>query len=50
MASIWETLAFIFRSISTRYQQNNGVYLVFQIFILLAPLCKSPPPHAIDQH
>ncbi|EQB56579.1 RTA1 domain-containing protein [Colletotrichum gloeosporioides Cg-14] len=38
MASIWETLAFIFRSISTRYQQNNGIYLVFQIFVLLAPL------------
>ncbi|KAK1857219.1 rta1 domain protein, partial [Colletotrichum chrysophilum] len=38
MASIWETLAFVFRSLSTRYQQNSGIYLIFQIFILLAPL------------
>ncbi|KAI8241160.1 putative transcriptional regulatory protein, partial [Colletotrichum sp. SAR 10_96] len=38
MASIWETLAFVFRSLSTRYQQSSGIYLIFQIFILLAPL------------
>ncbi|KAI0126217.1 RTA1 domain-containing protein [Xylariales sp. AK1849] len=38
MASIWEFLAFTFRAISTKYQQSAGVYLVSQIFILLAPL------------
>ncbi|KAI1104984.1 RTA1 like protein-domain-containing protein [Jackrogersella minutella] len=38
MASFWETMAYLFRSVSTRYQQNTGVYLVFQIFILLSPL------------
>ncbi|KAK1486133.1 RTA1 domain-containing protein [Colletotrichum abscissum] len=38
MASIWETLAFIFRAASSKNQQSNGIYLVFQIFILLAPI------------
>ncbi|KAK9773421.1 putative RTA1 like protein-domain-containing protein [Seiridium cardinale] len=38
MASIWELCAFTFRAISTRFQQSVGIYLVFQIFILLAPL------------
>ncbi|RDW73413.1 hypothetical protein BP6252_07320 [Coleophoma cylindrospora] len=38
MACVWETCAFTFRAISTRFQQSVGVYLVFQIFILLAPL------------
>ncbi|KAF4975492.1 hypothetical protein FZEAL_7723 [Fusarium zealandicum] len=38
MASIWETMAFVFRALSTRYQQSSGIYLVFQIFILLAPI------------
>ncbi|KAF9874191.1 RTA1 domain-containing protein [Colletotrichum karsti] len=41
MAGIWETLAFVFRSVSSKHQQDTGIYLVFQIFILLAPLCKS---------
>ncbi|KAJ4858028.1 RTA1 like protein domain-containing protein [Trichoderma breve] len=38
MASIWETMAFSFRAIRTRDQQSEGIYLCFQIFILLAPL------------
>ncbi|KAF6803097.1 RTA1 domain-containing protein [Colletotrichum sojae] len=38
MASIWETLAFAFRALSSKYQQNTGILLIFQIFILLAPL------------
>ncbi|KAK2026641.1 RTA1 domain-containing protein [Colletotrichum zoysiae] len=38
MASIWETLAFVFRAASSKQQQSDGVYLVFQIFILLAPI------------
>ncbi|KAK1687431.1 RTA1 domain-containing protein [Colletotrichum godetiae] len=38
MASIWETLAFVFRAASSKNQQSNGIYLVFQIFILLAPI------------
>ncbi|KAK6369813.1 uncharacterized protein PV06_01842 [Exophiala oligosperma] len=38
MAASWETIAFTFRTLSTRHQQNANIYLVFQIFILLAPL------------
>ncbi|KAK3944815.1 C6 zinc finger domain protein [Diplogelasinospora grovesii] len=38
MAGLWETCAFLFRAISSRYQQSTGVYLIFQIFVLLAPL------------
>ncbi|KAF6824226.1 RTA1 domain-containing protein [Colletotrichum plurivorum] len=38
MASIWETLAFTFRGLSSKNQQNTGILLIFQIFILLAPL------------
>ncbi|KAM5347803.1 hypothetical protein ACJ41O_007627 [Fusarium nematophilum] len=38
MASIWEMMAFFFRAISTKHQQSTGIYLVFQIFILLAPI------------
>ncbi|KFA74033.1 hypothetical protein S40288_05177 [Stachybotrys chartarum IBT 40288] len=38
MATLWETLAFTFRAISAKNQQSDGIYLVFQIFILLAPL------------
>ncbi|KAJ6438282.1 Protein RTA1-like protein 9 [Purpureocillium lavendulum] len=38
MATIWETTAMTFRSLSSKAQQNDGIYLVFQIFILLAPL------------
>ncbi|KAJ4269813.1 hypothetical protein NW762_001482 [Fusarium torreyae] len=38
MAGIWETTAFTFRAISTKHQQSTGVLLVFNIFILLAPI------------
>ncbi|KAK7413770.1 hypothetical protein QQX98_007337 [Neonectria punicea] len=38
MASTWEVLAFVFRTASIKNPQNSGIYLVFQIFILLAPL------------
>ncbi|KAF5018662.1 hypothetical protein F66182_9337 [Fusarium sp. NRRL 66182] len=38
MAGIWETVAFTFRAISTKYQQLTGILLVFQIFILTAPI------------
>lgn len=40
MASIWEMTAMLFRTLSSKRQQNEGIYLVFQIFILLAPLCQ----------
>jgi len=40
MGALWETIAFSFRTISTRHQLNVGIYLIFQIFILLAPLCR----------
>lgn len=42
MATIWEMAAMTFRAISSKNQQSEGIYLVFQIFILLAPLCKFP--------
>ncbi|CAJ2504720.1 Uu.00g121140.m01.CDS01 [Anthostomella pinea] len=38
MATVWETMAYVFRAVSTRQQQSTGIYLVFQIFILLSPL------------
>lgn len=40
VASAWETLAFVFRTISTKHQQSTAVLLVFQIFVLTAPLCE----------
>lgn len=56
MAALWETMAFTFRTLSTRRQQNTAVYLIFQIFILLAPLCAfilflvhGRPTNAIEQ-
>ncbi len=33
-------MAMTFRSLSSKSQQSDGIFLVFQIFILLAPLCK----------
>ena len=41
VACLWETMAFVFRTISTRHQQASGVLLVFQVFVLTAPLCES---------
>ena len=41
MASIWETVSFVARTISTRHQQNVGIELVSDLFVLLAPLCQS---------
>ncbi|OAQ59612.1 RTA1 domain-containing protein [Pochonia chlamydosporia 170] len=38
MATIWEMTAMIFRTLSSKNQQSKGLLLVFQIFILLAPL------------
>ncbi|RDL38767.1 uncharacterized protein BP5553_03107 [Venustampulla echinocandica] len=38
MGTIWETLSFIFRSISTRNQQSVGLELMSSLFVLLAPL------------
>jgi hypothetical protein len=40
MAAIWETTAFASRAVSAKMQQNVGIYLIFQIFILLSPLCR----------
>lgn len=41
MASIWESVAFTFRALSARNQQSIGFILIYQIFILLAPICES---------
>jgi hypothetical protein len=39
MASIWETISFTARAISTRNQQNEWIELISELFVLLAPLC-----------
>ncbi|PMD37550.1 hypothetical protein L207DRAFT_493027 [Hyaloscypha variabilis F] len=38
MASIWETISFVARTISTRNQQNVWIELISDLFVLLAPL------------
>ncbi|KAE9364408.1 RTA1 domain-containing protein [Stipitochalara longipes BDJ] len=38
MASIWETISFTARTISTRNQQNAWIELISELFVLLAPL------------
>ena len=43
MASLWEMLAYLFRSVSARHQMTSGIYIVYKIFILISPLCKAPP-------
>lgn len=41
MASLWEMLAYLFRSVSARHQMTSGIYIVYKIFILISPLCKA---------
>ncbi|RYP51465.1 hypothetical protein DL769_010813 [Monosporascus sp. CRB-8-3] len=38
MASLWETVAYLFRTVSTRHQNVAGVYTVYRVFILVSPL------------
>ncbi|PMD21554.1 hypothetical protein NA56DRAFT_571735 [Hyaloscypha hepaticicola] len=38
MASVWETISFVARTISTRNQQNVWIELISDLFVLLAPL------------
>ncbi|RYP67625.1 hypothetical protein DL770_008584 [Monosporascus sp. CRB-9-2] len=38
MASLWETVAYLFRTVSTRHQNIAGVYIVYRVFILMSPL------------
>ncbi|RYP60652.1 hypothetical protein DL771_010433 [Monosporascus sp. 5C6A] len=38
MASLWETVAYLFRTVSTRHQNIAGVYTVYRVFILVSPL------------
>ncbi|KAG9231780.1 RTA1 domain-containing protein [Amylocarpus encephaloides] len=38
MGAIWETLAFLFRAVSTKNQQSSGLHLVGTLFLLLSPL------------
>ncbi|KAH8775981.1 RTA1 like protein-domain-containing protein, partial [Hyaloscypha sp. PMI_1271] len=38
MGSIWETISFTARAISTRNQQNEWIQLISELFVLLAPL------------
>ena len=38
MGSIWETISFTARSISTKHQQSAGLELISSLFVLLAPL------------
>lgn len=48
MSALWETLAYVFRALSAKHQLSTGIYIVFQIFILLAPLCKSASSTAVS--
>jgi hypothetical protein len=41
MGVAWECVGYTTRALSTRSQQDNTIATVTQIFILLAPLCKS---------
>ena len=41
MGASWETVAYAVRAYSTRKQQDETVVTVAQLFILLAPLCKT---------
>lgn len=41
MGVAWECVGYTTRALSTRNQQDNTIATVTQIFILLAPLCKS---------
>ncbi|KAK2616370.1 hypothetical protein QQS21_000611 [Conoideocrella luteorostrata] len=38
MATIWETTALIFRTLSSKMLQNRPMYMIFEILILFAPL------------
>lgn len=41
MGASWETIAFVVKTIGTRYQQKLAYVIIGQLFFLLAPLCKS---------
>lgn len=43
MGATWELLAFIFRALLTRQQNNSNWDTVYTIMFLLAPLCMLPP-------
>ncbi|RYP06128.1 hypothetical protein DL764_003350 [Monosporascus ibericus] len=38
MASLWETVAYLFRTVSSRHQNIAGIYTVYRVFILVSPL------------
>lgn len=41
MGGAWELLAFIFRTLQTRQQNNENWGTYYVLFFLLAPICKS---------
>jgi hypothetical protein len=41
MGGAWELLAFIFRALQTRHQDNANWDTLYVLFFLLAPICKS---------
>lgn len=50
MGATWELIAFIFRALLTRQQNNSNYDTVYTIMFLLAPLCPSSPypPSTLD--
>lgn len=40
MGVLWELIAFIFRALQTRHQNNDVYDQYYTIFFLLAPICK----------
>ena len=49
MGAAWELLAFIFRALHTRHQNNELYNTLFVIFFLLAPICQSSLPVIIPR-
>jgi hypothetical protein len=40
MAALWETGAYAFRAVGSRFQQSSGIATVAQILVLVAPICE----------
>jgi hypothetical protein len=40
MGAAWELIAFIFRALHTRHQNNELYNTLYVIFFLLAPICE----------
>jgi hypothetical protein len=43
MAGLWETGAYAFRAVGSKFQQSSGIATVAQILVLVAPICTFCP-------